>query len=117
MQDRSSKEILQDIHSTHKKLARLHEELEAQLNISQKTNRTTTTQRHVHIDGTGYLLNVGDTVEILTTGLTANKGEQTTVTRLLKYKVEVRTNNRKRITQRKPLNLRWTGTGQDEHTS
>ena len=117
MQDRSRRDIIKDIHIKHNELADLYKELEEQLVISQGTERETTPQRQVHIDGAGYLLNVGCTVEILTTGLTASKGQYATVAKLHKHKVEVRTIYEGKVTQRKPENLKWVGTGQDEHTS
>ena len=117
MQGRSSKDIIKDICNKHNKLADLYREQEEQLTTSQGTKRETTPQEPIHITKEGYLLNLGCTVQILTTGLTASKGQYATVTKLHKKKVEVRTIYKGKIAQRKPENLEWVGTGRDEHDS
>ena len=115
MQDRSNSEnLIKQIRRKHIELAGLYERLNKQLTEDLEANNEAVTRKYTHIARNGYTLNVGCIVKVLTTSLAAKKGQYATVTKLHKKRVEISAINRGKPTLRKPENLEWVSTGEDE---
>ena len=115
MQDRSNSEnLIKQIRKKHTELAWLYEKLNRQLKQDLSADNETVKRKYTHIARNGYILNVGCTVKVLTTTLAAKKGDHATVTKLHKKTVEISAISRGKPTLRKPENLEWLDTGEDE---
>jgi molybdopterin converting factor small subunit len=109
MQIRSEEQIVKEIKETHDKLASLHEELFSKLSLNNTVQDKEMTKDTHNKEKKDTMLKEGDQVEVLTRVISANKGDQATVTRVNKLRIGTKVNRNDRTTQRKPQNLRLIG--------
>ena len=102
MQTRTEQELKEEIKSTHARLAELHEELFARLNLNEpKQSKTHTVQEERNTP-----FKVGEQVEVLTRGIGANRGDTATITKVTRLRVSVTIDRNGRNTHRVPQNLK-----------
>ena len=102
MQTRSERKIKEEIKSTHARLAELHEELFARLNLNEPTQSEVRTDQEER----NTPFKAGDQVEVLTRGIGANRGDTATVTKVTRLRVSITIDRNGRKTHRVPQNLK-----------